>query len=228
MPELARRLLLVKPAVVLTDDRKASLLSFALQSSMLGAGSEATDDGTGLNLAPAQTTPPPALSTVIVDVAAAQKLLGKQHSIQRPRLPLPPPPVEGGVSGTISTPQLCLIIFTAGTAGQPQAALLGHAAVCWAVEKWCSQLGLGPADRHALLLPPWLSAGRLGQWSALAGGARILLPPPAEASPSLKPLRAKLLDWPNRVIQSTDHNNQQQDNDKNNKQITTNCDLEHA
>ena len=56
-------------------------------------------------------------------------------------------------AASVKGDDLCHIMFTSGTTGQPKGAMLVHAAICRGFNSWCEVIGLRAGDRYLIVNP---------------------------------------------------------------------------
>ncbi len=56
-------------------------------------------------------------------------------------------------AAAVSGDDLCHIMFTSGTTGQPKGAMLIHSAICRGFKSWCDVIGLRAGDRYLIVNP---------------------------------------------------------------------------
>ncbi|MEQ8841047.1 MAG: FadD3 family acyl-CoA ligase [Acidimicrobiales bacterium] len=87
-------------------------------------------------------------------------------------------------TATVTGEDLCHIMFTSGTTGDPKGAMLGHSAICRAYLSWASVIGLDQ-DRYLIINPFFHSFGlNAGILACLMTGSTIL-PHPVFDVPSV-------------------------------------------
>ncbi|NNE73436.1 MAG: AMP-binding protein [Acidimicrobiales bacterium] len=85
------------------------------------------------------------------------------------------PAAETARAAAVQGDDLCHIMFTSGTTGQPKGAMLEHAAVCKGYNAWATVVGLTAGDRYLIINPFFHSFGmNAGILACLMKGATII------------------------------------------------------
>jgi len=78
-------------------------------------------------------------------------------------------------SKAVNAEDLCDIMFTSGTTGQPKGVMTGHGQTIRVFSEWAQIVGLQPEDRYLVIVPFFHSFGyKAGWFAALISGACVL------------------------------------------------------
>jgi amino acid adenylation domain-containing protein len=114
----------------------------------------------------------PALETQVICVDDDQFSRDPKGSANGPALPF---------GSRLTTPDnLAYVIYTSGSTGRPKGVMIEHRAICNTICWHQHALPMHPDDRVLLLVPYVFDASVAIIFSALAGGAELVLAPPGE------------------------------------------------